>query len=156
MISKLKFARTGLFAALAIMALCFTISAPSHVVVLYGPTTVTTLFLSPRSLLITIALASAISALVYSVISPSQSSSLNRFLILVHFVLLAIALLAAAKAVRSWAWALSYARQEGSTAYIVWHFPVVPVGFIVVGLGCLVFLLNLGMASVKRCTRGAI
>lgn len=147
---KRKFASAGLFAVLAILALCFTITAPSHAVVLYGPTTVTTLFLSPRSLLFTIALASAVSALVYSVLSPSQSSSLNRLLILVHFVLLAIALLVAAEAVRSWASALSYASQAGSTAYIIWHFPVVQVGFIVVGLGCLIFLVNLGMASIKR------
>jgi hypothetical protein len=150
MVLKRKFASAVFFAVLAILALCFAIAAPSYPDILYGPITVTTLFLSPRSLLFTIALASAFSALLYLVLSPSQSSSLNRLLALAHFVLLAVALLVAAEAVRSWSSALSYASQAGATTYIVWHFPMVQVGFMVVGLGCVIFLVNLGMAFIRR------
>lgn len=152
MVLKRKVASAGLFATLAILALCFTISVPSYPYFLYGPTTVTTLFLSPKSLLFTIALASAFSSLVYSLLSSSQFSSLNRLLVRVHFVLLAMALLAAAEAIRSWASALSYASRAGSTTYIVWHFRVVQVGFVVVGLGCVIFLVNLYRASLKSCS----
>jgi len=150
MVLKRQFASAVFFAVLATLALCFAIAAPSYPDTLYGPITVTTLFLSPRSLLFTIALASAFSAVLYWVLSSSQSSSLNRLLVIGHFVLLAIALLVAAEAVRSWSSALSYASKAGATTYIVWHFPMVQVGFMVVGLGCVIFLVNLGMAFIRH------
>ena len=150
MVVTRQFASAGLFAVLAILALTFAMTTSSYPTVLYGPTTLAASVLSPRSLLFTITSASAFSALIYWVLARSCSSSLNRFLIRVHFVLLATALLMATEAARSWASALSYASQTGSTTYVVWHFPVVQVGFVVVALGCVILLVNLGITTIKR------
>jgi hypothetical protein len=118
--------------------------------VLSDPAAITTLLLSPRYLLFTITLASTLSALAYCVLASWQSRSLNRSLILPHFVLLAIALFIGVEALTNWASAVSYARQAGSTVYVVWHSPLVPLGFTSVALGCGIFLVNFGMTAIKH------
>src|SRR6185437_13855738 len=150
MIVKRQFGSAGLFAGLAIVALSFAVSAPSYSGVLYGPTTAATSLLSPRSLLFSITLAGALSALIYWMLAQSTSSSLNRSLIIAHFVLLAAALLIAVEALRSWAAVLSYASHAKSTTYVIWHSPVVQVGFVVVALDCIIFLVNLSMVAIQR------
>jgi hypothetical protein len=144
-----KFVSAGLFAVLAILALTVTTMTPSHPDVLYRPDTISTLLLSPRYLLFTVTLASALSALVYFVLAHWLPSTPNKYLILVHFVLLAIGLLIAAEAVMGWASALSYATQAGSTVYIAWHSPIVLIGFTSVALSCAIVLVNLGITAIK-------
>lgn len=144
-----EFVSAELFAALAILTLGLKLVGPSYSNALYHPNTITTLFLTPRGLQVFIALVCVISALAYGGLAQWSSQSLNKFLIVVQFVLLAIGDFLIALAVVSFASALSYARHEGATVYIVWHPPILAIGATSVALGCLAFVVNLGMTAIK-------
>ena len=49
----------------------------------------------------------------------------------------------------SFASALSYAGQKDPTIYIVWHSRVMLIGFMSVVLGCLAFVMKLGVTAIK-------
>ena len=136
----------GLFGALAIVAVAVVLAGPSYPSVLYGPTTTITFSPSPKSLQLTTALASAISALAYWAIARWSSRSLNRSLILAHFVLLAIGFYMLTTAPISFASALSFAGQKDLTIYIVWS----SRGFASVVLGCVAFVMNLSIMAIKN------
>lgn len=143
-----KFGSARLFGVLATLAVGVAL-ARTFPSALYGPTTVTTFFLSRTPLQITTALTSAISALAYCALARWSSRSLNRSLILAQFVFFAIGLFMTAIQLIDFNSAISYGAQQGSTVYIVWHSPVAPVGFTSDALGCIVFLVNLGRTARK-------
>lgn len=144
-----KLGSAGLFGLLAIVAVALVLAGPSYPSVIYGPTTTITFSPSPKSMQLTTALASVISALAYCALAPWSSRSLNRSLILAHFVLLATGFFMLTMASMSFASALSYAGQKDPTIYIVWHSRVIFVGFMSVVLGCLAFVINLGITAIK-------
>jgi hypothetical protein len=144
-----KLGSAGLFGLLAIVAVALVLAGPSYPSVIYGPTTTITFSLSPKSMQLTTALASVISALAYCALAPWSLRSLNRSLILAHFVLLAMGFFMLTMASMSFASALSYAGQKDPTIYIVWHSRVMLIGFMSVVLGCLAFVMNLGITAIK-------
>ena len=145
-----KLGSAGLFGLLAIVAVALVLAGPSYPSVIYGPTTAITFSPSPKSMQLTPALASVISVLAYCALAPWSSRSLNRSLILAHFVLLVMGFFMLTMASMSFASALSYAGQKDPTIYIVWHSRVMLVdGFMSVVLGCLAFVMNLGITAIK-------
>jgi hypothetical protein len=153
-----RFVSAKLFAGLAILALGFAF-ASSHPSVMYTPTATIVFDPSPRQLQLFAALVSTISALAYFAVARWSSQSPNNSLSIVHFVLFAAGVYLIAVAVMGLANSAilrgslyhSNARREGITAFLLlpWPMRALVIGTLSVRLGCLIFVMNLGMMALK-------
>lgn len=154
-----RFVSAKLFAGLAILALGFAFAGPSHASVLYTPTATLIFDPSPRHLQLFTALVSTISTLAYFAVARWSSQSPNNSLSIVHFVLFATGVYLIAVAVMGFAdlailggSLYDYnARREGITAFLPlpWPMRALVIGTLSVRLGCLIFVVNLGMIALK-------
>jgi hypothetical protein len=83
--------------------------------------------------------------LFYFVAARWMPRPLNNTLALVHFVLIALAVVLLALIMS----VLAYAQQSGQSAFRIWHFLVLYAGILSFLLGCLVFVVNVGWTAIR-------
>jgi hypothetical protein len=149
-----------LFAGLAVLAVGFAFASPFVPDVLYAPTStlILSVYPSPRHVQFFIAIASAISALIYFAVAHWSLHRFSRSLTLLHLVLFAVAVYLIAVSLLGFADRkllgdmLYNASIKGpDTRFTLSRWPILAstVGIWAVELGCLAFLANLGIISVK-------